>query len=126
MTAALTPTTAAPPPLPAVERIAEDGDASVLSQEFLDSGAGDVDGVLDGVGPIAPGATVSKVFSLDANSPRSRFFSYASMVIPSNDAYVANGGPEAHPVFDETGAFLGADFFISGAEVNDAGHRDQR
>ena len=60
MTAALTPTTAGAPSSPGVERIAEDGDASVLSQEFLDSGAGDVDGVLDGVGPIAPGATVSK------------------------------------------------------------------
>ncbi len=42
------------------------------------------------------------------------------MVIPSNDAFVANGSPVAHPVFDENGNFVGGSFYIKGSSVNDA------
>ena len=57
-----------------LERIAEDGNPAGLSMEFLDSGAGTVDAVLNGIGPIAPGAVVSKIVTLDATSPMSRYF----------------------------------------------------
>ena len=50
-----------------------------------------------------------------------RYFSYASMVIPSNDAFVANGSPVAHPIFDDSGVFVGSRFVVSGDEANDAG-----
>ena len=109
------------PSSPGIERIAEDGNPAPLSGEFLASGAGSTDTVLDGIGPVAPGASVSKIITLDANSPMSQFFSYASMVIPSNDAYVANGDPTAHRVFDEAGEFVAVEFSILGSEVNDAG-----
>jgi len=102
------------------ERMAEDGDASELSQEFLDSGYGVVDATIGG-GPIAPGETVMETFILDSNDERSRFLDYFSMVIPSNDAFIANGNPEAHEIFDEDGNFIGADFLVLGNEVNDGG-----
>ena len=60
-------------------------------------------------------------FDLDGSLPSSRYFSYASMVIPSNDAFIANGNPLAHAIFDASGDFLGADFLVAGAAVLDAG-----
>jgi hypothetical protein len=43
------------------------------------------------------------------------------MVLPSNDTWVANGNPLAHPIFDENGQFMATGFFITGAEGLDAG-----
>ncbi len=43
------------------------------------------------------------------------------MIIPSNDAFVANGNPLAFPIFDSAGGFLGADFTVLGSQVLDAG-----
>lgn len=60
-------------------------------------------------------------FTLDSDDPNSQFFSYASMLLPSNDAFVANGNSEAIRIFDEQGNFIGADFIIAGNQVLDAG-----
>ncbi|MEL7334117.1 MAG: DUF4114 domain-containing protein, partial [Cyanobacteria bacterium J06560_2] len=43
------------------------------------------------------------------------------MLLPSNDFFVANGDPLAHRIFDDEGNFIGADFFIVGSQVLDAG-----
>ncbi|MEO1004771.1 MAG: spondin domain-containing protein [Cyanobacteria bacterium J06638_38] len=113
------------PASPGLESLAEDGATEGISAEFLASGTGNVDGTLLGLedvgGPIDPGETVSQTFTLDSDDPNSRFFNYASMVIPSNDAFIANGDPEAIPVFDESGNFIGADFIVYGDSVLDAG-----
>lgn len=103
---------------PGLERLAEDGNNAVISQEFADSGFGNVDGTL-GNAPIAPGTTVRQTFNLDDS--QGRFFNYASMILPSNDTFIANGNPLVHEIYDEFGNFLGADFFVSGAEALDAG-----
>ncbi|MEL6713067.1 MAG: spondin domain-containing protein, partial [Planctomycetota bacterium] len=114
-----------------LESLAEDGDAAALGAEFQASGAGTVEGLLTGVlgpmeGPIAPGETVSGVFRLSGTDASARYVSYASMVIPSNDAFVANGNPMALEVFDAGGAFqapgltdAGTDVLDAGTEVND-------
>ena len=60
-------------------------------------------------------------FNLDGSQPSSRYFSYASMVIPRNDAFIGNGDPIAHQVFDGVGNFPGADFLVLGTAVRDAG-----
>jgi len=104
----------------AMERLAEDGGTSFLSAAFAASGAGSADGTL-GMAPIAPGASLSMMFNLDALAASSRWFSYASMVVPSNDAFIANGNPLAFQIFDTMGGFLGADFFVVGSMVRDAG-----
>jgi|GEM_PF-680716 len=110
---------------PGLESLAEDGATSGISQEFTASGTGTVDGTLVGVegveGPIDPGETVSQTFTLDSEDPNSQYFNYASMVLPSNDAFIANGDPLAIPVFDNEGNFIGADFIVYGNEVLDAG-----
>lgn len=105
---------------PAFERLAEDGDNAPLMAAFTASGKGNAQATVGG-GPIAPGTSVSFLFDLDGSSAKSRYFSYASMVIPSNDAFVANGNPMAFPIFSAGGIFQPADFTVLGSMVNDAG-----
>lgn len=106
---------------PGLESIAEDGDFATLNMEFLASGAGTVDEAVFGSPVIAPGTTVTETFQLDKTLASSRYFSYASMILPSNDAFIANGDPLAHQIIDDEGNFIGADFIVAGSEVLDAG-----
>lgn len=110
-----------------LELIAEEGDFSVLSNEFAGSGT---DGAVFGPGGfggapvIDPGEVTSALFDIGADD---RYFSFASMVIPSNDAFFGNGDPLAHQLFDGNGIFngpltidiIGGDIYDSGTEVND-------
>jgi hypothetical protein len=111
------------PAATALERLAEDGDTVPIASAFSASGAGTVEGTIFGAGipQIGPGESTSMVFLLDSISATSRYFSYASMVIPSNDAFIANGDPTFFQVFDMMGGFLGGSFTISGGMVLDAG-----
>lgn len=85
------------------------------------------DGVV-GEAPLCPGETSTLDFEFTAGKEdTSYYFSYASMVIPSNLAWVSSGNPTAYPVIDEmTAEFLpvtidvtGSDVLDTGAEVND-------
>ncbi len=115
-----------------LERLAEDGNTGPLSAVFLADGTlvatgvtqtgTRIDGMLGGA-PIAPGQTVSADFNI-AMDGTNRYFSYASMVIPSNDYYVANGGPMAHDLQSLDGAPVGTSVsFEIGfpGTINDAG-----
>lgn len=110
-----------------IERVAEDGDFNALGDAFASSGVGEVAGVLPGLGmdgtpPLFfPGQVNSWLVSVDANDPRNRYFSYAAMILPSNDAFVANDDAMMHEVFNDDGEFMGQDFKIAGSEVLDAG-----
>jgi hypothetical protein len=110
----------------ALERLAEDGDTEPLAEEFTTQGFGTVQGILRGVlgpedGPIAPGETVSAKFRVDPDAAGSQFLSYATMIIPSNDAFLSNGDPLVHPAFDVSGVFMGMDFIVPGSAALDAG-----
>ena len=113
------------PVSPGLESLAEDGDTSGISQEFLASGNGTIDATLAGLegveGPIDPGESVSQTFTLDSDDPNNRYLNYASMIVPSNDAFIANGNERAIPVFDERSNFIGTDFIIYGDRILDAG-----
>lgn len=109
-----------------LESVAEDGATDLISNEFNLSGNGSVQGTIVGpagsaAGPIDPGEIASATFTIDTADPSSRFFNYAAMILPSNDAFVANGDPTAIEIIDENGNFLGANFLIAGNEVLDAG-----
>ncbi len=105
----------------ALERIAEDGNFDPLVDAFGDSGAGQ-DGVVFGPGgPIFPSESGSATFMVLAQPGQSTYLSYTSMVIPSNDAFIANGNPTAHRVFNRGGQFVGRDFIVYGRDVLDAG-----
>ena len=123
-----------------LERIAEDGDTSVLSADFLGGytyidagssvkvlssqpGVDRVDGTIASAGPppITPGESTSQLFTIDIDGSN-RYFSYASMVLPSNDYYIANGNPTAHDLmslYDGVGS-ISFNIGLAGT-VNDAG-----
>ena len=106
----------------ALERIAEDGNAGPLSDSFTAAAAGRIQSTVPGAsGVIAPGETTRLTLRVDPNSAMSRYFSYTSMVIPSNDALVANGNPMSHQVFDGAGMLMFSPFLVMGGEVLDAG-----
>jgi len=66
-----------------------------------------------------PGQSNSTLINLNGNLAKNRFFSYAAMFFPNNDAFIADENPLE--IFDSEGNFLGADFIISGSQVWDAG-----
>lgn len=66
-----------------------------------------------------PGETNSTLINLSGNINQNRFFSYAAMYFPSNDAFIADENPIE--IFDAKGKFIGANFIISGNQVWDAG-----
>ena len=70
-------------------------------------------------GVIGTGERVSECFKLDRAIHR--FFSYASMILPSNDAVVANGNPGEHPIYDGNDNFVAAPFTVDGSQILDAG-----
>ncbi len=113
------------PASPGLESIAEDGAVDLISREFNLAGFGTVQGAVLGLagtpGPIDAGETGSFTVTVDWSDPTSRYFSYASMILPSNDFFISNGNERAHQIFDDQGNFLGADFTVLGSQVLDAG-----
>ncbi|EDX83039.1 type I secretion target GGXGXDXXX repeat protein domain protein [Synechococcus sp. PCC 7335] len=115
-----------------LERLAEDGTIAPISAEFVAEqlAVGGVDGTIFGgqgvPGPIDPGETAQIVLDVDDPSV-ARFFTWGTMVIPSNDAFLATtGNPLGEPIFDADGNFLGPitiertgnDVLDAGTEVN--------
>lgn len=113
------------PASPALERLAEDGNTGPLTNEFNKIGAGTVQGTVFGsddvLNSIFPGSTTSLKVVLPGNLTSVLYLSYAAMIVPSNDAFIANEDPKAHQIVDSEGNFIGADFVVLGSEVRDAG-----
>jgi hypothetical protein len=107
-----------------IRNLAEDADPRALSRDFEKSQSGllqaTVLGSLPPFGDTAPGQEISITFAFNRQQ-RNLWFSYAAMVIPSNDAFVANKGRKAYQVFDSEGQFKPLDFKVLGSEVWDAG-----
>ena len=111
---------------PELESLAEDGSAALLVADFTAAaGTSSTTSILGTFGPadgpIAPNETQTTVIHLDPAAPESRYLSWASMVIPSNDAFVANGDPMAHRIFSDAGVFMPSTIVVAGADVLDAG-----
>ena len=105
-----------------IEQLAEDGNNSGVAADFLTLQPGGVDATIAGPnGPIAPGDVATMSFTLDSSLLSNRYFSYGSMVLPSNDFWYANGNPKAHQIFDENGNFIAQDFIVANIDVLDAG-----
>ncbi len=106
----------------AMERLCEDGNTGPITADFATLVPSGVDATIPGAnGAVAPGEVVAQVFTLDSDNPANQYFSYASMIIPSNDFCIANGNPRAHQIFDDNGQFIAQDFFVTGAQTLDAG-----
>ncbi|MCA8961735.1 MAG: spondin domain-containing protein [Planctomycetes bacterium] len=113
---------------PGLESLAEAGDTAPIDAEFQASAAGLAGGQSATIAADTVPAPVftpgeSATFLLDVGDPQlNRFFSYGSMVIPSNDLFFANGVPNEHEIFDAAGHFVGPiTIEIRGSDVIDAG-----
>ncbi len=110
-----------------IERLAEDAIFApteafpvTIATEFADSEAGSTAGVVSSPGgPFALGSL--GVAAFDVDETQGRFFSYASMMLPSNDAFIGNEDPVFFDVFDNAGNFSGLDITVRGNQVWDAG-----
>jgi len=76
-------------------------------------------------GPLLPGGTGSARFIID--SAMNAFFTFASMVVPSNDLFIGNDEPDEYRLFDDSGNLLiqsitqfGRDIWDAGSEAFDA------
>jgi len=112
---------------PGLTELAEGGDTSVMSAAFSASGAGLAGGVQttlaegNGAPVFSPGEMASTNIAV-GDATVNRFFSFASMVVPSNDLFISNGSPTHFELFDATGHFNGPmTIEIFGSQVRDAG-----
>ncbi len=107
-----------------LERLAEDGTVAPISAEFIaQAGQGGTDATVFGAGgAIAPGERARSTINV-TDAQGQGFFTWATMVIPSNDAFLSvPDNPLADPIFDADGNFLGPIVIErSGSDVLDAG-----
>lgn len=108
-------------PTQAIISIAEGGSGSAW---FPDFAAADPTATLgsvvsDPAGPLLPGATATAVFDLDPVN--NRFFTFASMVVPSNDYFIGNDSATQYELLDESGNLLIDSITQFGRDVWDAG-----
>lgn len=124
---------------PALEAIAELGSVAEITAAFTAAPGvpGDIQGVAaaagNGVPPIEPGET-GIGFATPVNPAGYQYFSYLSMVVPTNDTFIGNGDPFAHQVFNGSGDLIdasgnltnerviqifGSNVYDAGTEVND-------
>jgi hypothetical protein len=75
-------------------------------------------------GPLLPGSTATAVFTVDPSI--NRYFTFGSMVVPSNDYFIGNDSPTAHALFDLAGNLaitsisqFGRDIWDNGSETTD-------
>ena len=109
-----------------LEALAEGGNTELLGAEFAQPGRLQATIGNGNVQFISPGETVEGSIAV-RNAANYRYFSFASMLIPSNDAFIGNDDPLAFEIFDAAGNFTGpltidvfaSDIYDSGTEVND-------
>jgi hypothetical protein len=68
--------------------------------------------------PILPGESGSAVFDID---PTNRFFTFGTMVVPSNDHFLGNANPTAFEVFDTSGNLILTSLTEDASRIWDAG-----
>ena len=86
----------------AIVSIAEGGGGSAWFPAFALADPGSVRGSVGGA--LLPGQTASNTFTFDTGSASNRFFTFANMVIPSNDLFLGNDNPMAFPLFNPDGS----------------------
>jgi hypothetical protein len=108
---------------PGLKPLAELGDPSGLAARQATTDPGAVTGLIpvvgsSGLAQIEPGESGSIILTL--NPAANRFFNFAAMVVPSNDAFTSLDNALA--IFDSAGHFLGdKTLTLTGNDIWDAG-----
>ena len=104
-----------------LETLAELGNTAAVTSLFAGNGAQTTLASGGALPQFLPGQSASTVLAV-ANPSVDRYLSFAGMVVPSNDFFMGNDNPLAHPIFDAAGHFNGpVTIQVFGANVWDAG-----
>ena len=110
----------------AIVSIAEGGSGSAWFPAFAAADPTATLGTVVGTppGPLLPGAVASREFTVDPSI--NRFFTFAAMVVPSNDHFIGNDSPTQYMLFNSSGQLnittisqFGRDVWDAGSEVTD-------
>jgi len=97
--------------------VAEGGSGSAWLPAFA---AADPTATLGTIGmPLLPGMSRSASFMVD--TAINRYFTFASMVVPSNDFFIGNDSPTRHELFDAAGNLLVSSIPQLARQIWDAG-----
>lgn len=104
----------------AIVSVAEGGSGSAWQPAFAAADPGAVRGTIGGA--LFPGASTTMMFTVDPTI--NPFFTFASMVIPSNDLFIGNDSPTQYRLFNAAGQLLintidqlASDIWDAGSEV---------
>jgi len=109
-----------------LEKLAEEGDPSVVAAERAAAAPGSQGAVALGTdgfagAPVIEPGEVAKV-RIDNADSANRYFSFLSMILPSNDSFIGNEGAMDYEIFNAAGDFLGPQTIqVTGAHIWDAG-----
>lgn len=70
-------------------------------------------------GILLPGHTASQTFTIDTD--KNAYFSFAGMVVPSNDFFIGNDNAQAYKLFDHMGHQQLSGFTVKAHDIWDAG-----
>ena len=101
--------------------VAEGGSGSAWFPAFAAADPGATLGTVlpDPAGPLLPGASGRATFMVDA--ALNPYFTFAAMVIPSNDLFIGNDDPMAYRLFGAGGTLALTSITVRAREVWDAG-----
>ncbi len=101
--------------------IAEGGSGSDWFPAFAAAEPGATLGTVVGMpaGPLLPGASASTTFTVDP--AMNRYFTFASMAVPSNDYFIGNDSPTQYELFDAMGQLNLTSIAQSASDIWDAG-----
>lgn len=99
--------------------VAEGGSGSDWFPAFMSADPTSVLGTVAAGGPFLPGGSGSATFRVDTNV--NQFFTFAGMVIPSNDLFIGNDNPQGFRILDGAGNLLINQINQSAASIWDAG-----
>lgn len=97
--------------------VAEDGAGGAWQATFAAADPTATRGTLGGL--LQPGGTSSATFTVD--STLNRFFTFAAMVVPSNDFFIGNDSPMRDQLFDAAGNLVISSINQTARQIWDAG-----
>ncbi len=103
-------------PAAGIVSVAEGGSGNDWFPEFAAADPNSVRGSI--AGALTPGMTLSNSFVVDSNV--NPFFTFATMVIPSNDLFLGNDNPMAYRLLNNSGNLLINTINQTGASIWDA------
>ena len=105
----------------AIISVAEGGSGADWFPAFAAADPGAITGTVlpNPAGPLVPGLTGTNTFTID--TVVNPFFTFAAMVVPSNDFFIGNDSPTRFRLFDDAGNLVVNDILQRARDVWDAG-----